>query len=201
MTPEDRESAERLLGGSYAEYLGEGWAGGQLSGLLAFVGLALAAGGVVAERRHGTADLTGSFPIPPAHWLLMRCGLVLILLVLLGVASAAVVTIGAIAIGTATPLGLVAASVVLAGLGHAYAVTFVLLASTWTRDTIGAALLGLALLYVLDGTASAGWQPGLLLDIRAWSPSPPWFAIAVAPGLTVSFLFLAIRRFATADRP
>lgn len=197
----DRASVERVIGGSYDRYLRQTWAGGDLGGLLVVLGVVLAVGGAAAERRQGTADLTLSLPAPRSRWILARCGLVLGLLLLLAAVSALVVVLGGLLLGAAVPGGVAAATVPLAGLGPAYAVALALLATTWTRDVIRAALITLAALYVIDATGSAAfdWHPGVVLDPTAWAAGPPWPAVLVAAALTGGFLVLAVRRFTTVD--
>jgi hypothetical protein len=196
LSPGDRAALEATLGGTYGDYLLEGWAGGGLGGLLAILAVALAVGGVAAERRQDTADLTLSLPVSRSSWLLAQAGLCVALLFLLACLSATIVMVGGAVAGAAPPFATVASGAVLSGLGPAWAVGLALAATTLTRDGIGAAFLALLVLWLLDGSATlAAWQPGELLDVRAWAAGPPWRLILAAASVTSAFLLIAIRRF------
>ena len=200
LASEDRAGVEATLGATYVDYLRVTWAGGDLGGLLAVLAIALCVGGAAAERRESTADFTLSLPVSRSRWLLVRAGLCMALLLLLASVSAGVVVLGGIVADATSPLAPVAAATLLAGLGPAYAVALALATTTVTRDAIGAAVLALAVLYVLDGSGVlAAWHPSVLLDVRSWTAGPPWRPILAASFLAGGFLLIAIRRFDRVD--
>ena len=196
---QDRVALEALAAVPYREYLRQTWAGGDLAVALALIAVALTVGGVAAERRRDTLDLTLSLPVPRSRWLLVRGAVVTVLLVLLGFASAAVVAIGGHGAG-GVPGGLLIGVPFLAGIGAASGVALALLAGTVIRDAIPAALIALLALYLLGGGGDPGtsWAPGAWLDIRRWA-SPPWVSLATWGVLVAGAAGLAIHRFNRID--
>lgn len=197
MADHERASVERVVASSYDDYLRGTWSG-DLAGLLAILGVVLGVGGAAAERRQGTRDLTLSLPVAPSEWLLVRWGVILALLLSLAAASVVLIEAGGYVLGDHVHGMVAAGTVLMAGIGSAFAVAVAILATTWTRDSIIAAVAALVLLYVTAGDGAgglSGWAPGVLFDFHAWAGGPPWQPLTATAALTAASLILAVRRF------
>lgn len=198
LTPADQAS---LDAGTYGGHVIAAWAGGSLATLLTIIGVALAVGGVPAERRDGTAELTLSLPVPRVAWLAARASLVMAILLVLAAGSALVVGTAALATGNPAPLTTFVAAAALAAVVPAYAVALAIFATTITRGGITAALATLLLVYALSGLGAApsGWAPDALQTAAAWRDALPWRALFSWTAVTAVAGALAARRFTHMD--
>ncbi|MGE0554565.1 MAG: ABC transporter permease subunit [Gemmatimonadales bacterium] len=197
----DRAQIEALAQVPYDVYLGQTWAGGGLASFLTVIAVALAVGGVAAERRQQTLDLTLSLPARRGGWLIARGALVMALATLLALISAVVVAGIGVAMGHPIPAGTMLGTILLAGVGAAHAAALGLFSTTITRDSVAALLLGLGVLYLLGGVGESAsvWAPGGWQDLGRWSAAPPWRSLAAWLGVVVLGAGGAIWRFSRTD--
>lgn len=195
--PADRARVEALAQVPFDVYLGQTWAGGGLATLLAVIAVALAVGGVAAERRQETLDLTLSLPAPRGGWLAARGALVTALVTLLALISAVVVAGIGVAMGHPIPVSTLLGTILLAGVGAGYAAALGLFSTTITRDSVAALLLGLGVLYLLGGVGESAsvWAPGAWQDLGRWSTAAPWRSLGGWLGVVALSAGGAIWRF------
>lgn len=188
----------------YGRYIDSEWFNGTALPLMSILMVLLAIGGTPAEKRDGMLLISLSLPVPRHAWVTRRAAMVVGLGLAMILSATATVLAASWILGRHYPPGaavLQALAVVAAALPW---VGVALLAGTFVRDQIRAALATYAVLLacwmiVTVVPHAQSWDPWLIAGPSVWRNGLPVEALVVAALLGPGGFLLALRRFGRAE--
>jgi hypothetical protein len=181
----------------------EGWMAGNAHFIFAVLATVLAVGGTMAAANKHSNLMTLSLPVERRHWLRTQ-GLVAALLVFaLCGWEVFILLVTGLAFGLPVPIGQLALATILTSLSAAVWVWPAILSTSFTRDSVKAALIIVSVMVAartftgLSGLSE--WSLTRIADTGEWGGAVPWQPLFLADILTVISGWWAIRRFEAAE--
>jgi ABC-type transport system involved in multi-copper enzyme maturation permease subunit len=133
----------------YRSWIAATWVDSSSGGLLGYLAIIVALGGILTEKRDGTLEMTLSLPVAPARWIVTHAGVVLALVAVIAGASGLILVIGGAAIGESYPIEAALTDALRITIGASAAIGITLLFAGWTRSVLYTVVLAVPALFLL----------------------------------------------------
>ena len=181
----------------------EVWTRGAAHSIFAILAMVLGVGGTMTRANAHSNLMTLSLPQPRRRWLtaqwIVASGLVLCLCAW----EAFILAASGLVAGLSVPVGQLAIATVLTSASAALWVWPSILATSYTRDAIRAALIIVVIIVSLNTfttlTGMIEWKLTNLANVHRWREGIPWRPLVPGLGMTAACAWLVIRRFERTD--
>jgi len=181
----------------------EGWIRGGAHLIFAILATVLGVGGIMATASERSNLMTLSLPVERGHWLRTQWLMSVLLVFALCLWECAIMVVTGWATGLPVPLGRLALATIITSLSASVWVWPAILSTSFTRDSVKAALIIASIIVAARTFASLSglqaWGLQRLADLGAWGTIIPWRSLLVAVAITVGTGWWAVRRFEAAE--